>query len=67
MIYNLQRFDSQSKTIFGMSVYTFDDNFNLIQMIGAEKAEYTEHGWKLIHGTITLFNQGVALSTDQRF
>ena len=55
MIYNLQRFDTQSKTIFGMSVYTFDDDFNLIQVVGAEKAEYGDQGWKMINGNVSLF------------
>jgi lipopolysaccharide export system permease protein len=56
MIYNLQRFDALSKTIFGMSVYTFDDEFNLIQMVGAEKAEFSERGWRMLQGTVTVFS-----------
>ena len=56
MIYNLQRFDGRSNSIIGMSVYTFDDDFNLIQVIDAERGEYTQKGWKLTAGTITLFN-----------
>jgi lipopolysaccharide export system permease protein len=56
MIYNLQRFDAQSRTIFGMAVYTFDDHFNLVQVIGAEKAEFSETGWKLLNGTVTVFS-----------
>jgi lipopolysaccharide export system permease protein len=56
MIYNLQRFDSHSKTIHGMSIYTFDEGFNLMEVIGAEKAEFSPNGWKLIHGTITVFS-----------
>ena len=67
MIYNLQRFDNQSKTIFGMSVYTFDDSFNLIQMVGAEKAEFTETGWKLLHGTITIFSKESPFPLTQDF
>jgi lipopolysaccharide export system permease protein len=67
MIYNLQRFDAQSKTIFGMSIYTFDDRFNLLQMIGAEKAEYSEKGWKLIHGTVTVFSPDNPFPLTQDF
>lgn len=61
MIYNLQRFDAQAKTIFGMSVYTFDDQFNLLQVIGAQRAEFTEKGWRLFNGSVTVF------SADQPF
>ena len=56
MIYNLQRFDSQAKTIFGMSIYTFDDQFNLLQVIGAERAEFTSKGWRLFNGSVTVFS-----------
>lgn len=56
MIYNLQRFDAQAKTIFGMSVYTFDDQFNLLQVIGAERAEFTTKGWRLFNGSVTVFS-----------
>ncbi len=55
MIYNLQRFDPKTQTIHGMSVYTFDDDFNLVQVIDADQALYTTTGWKLMHGTVTVF------------
>ncbi len=61
MIYNLQRFDSLSKTIYGMSIYTFDDHFNLIQVINAEKAEFQGKIWKLMKGTVSL------IAPDQLF
>lgn len=55
MIYNLQRFDHQQQTIHGLTIYTFDDDFNLIQVLGAERAEYNTRTWMLIRGTVTLF------------
>lgn len=58
LIYNLQRFDTQTQTIHGMSVYTFDDEFNLIQVIGAERAEFTPQGWRLMNGTVTMLTDG---------
>jgi lipopolysaccharide export system permease protein len=61
LIYNLQRFDARSQTIHGMSVYTFDDEFNLIQVVNAERAEHRAKGWRLLKGTVTVF------SGDDRF
>ncbi len=55
MIYNLERFDTHAQIIHGMTIYTFDDDFNLVQVIGAERAEYTKKGWKLLNGTVTVF------------
>src|SRR5579885_1966560 len=67
LIYNLQRFDQKSKTIYGMAVYTFDDNFNLVQVIDAERAEFTTKGWKLMNGTISLFTKNEPFPQTQRF
>lgn len=67
MIYNLQRFDAQSKTIFGMSVYTFDDHFNLIQTVAAERAEYSPKGWKLLKGIVTVFSPDNPFPLTQNF
>ena len=67
LIYNLRNFDSASKTIFGMSVYTFDENFNLVQMIDAERATYTPKGWKLMNGTVTLFPKDDPFPLTQKF
>ena len=55
MIYNLQRFDTHSQMIHGISVYTFDEDFNLIQVIGAAKAEFSPRGWKLLQGNVRHF------------
>lgn len=55
MIYNLQRFDSKAKTIYGMSIYFFDEQFALLQAINAERAEFTPTGWKLFNGSVTIF------------
>ena len=55
LIYNLQRFDPHSKTIFGMSIYKLDSGFHLIEVINAEKAEFDGKAWKLMRGTLTKF------------
>jgi lipopolysaccharide export system permease protein len=55
LIYNLRSFDAKTRTIRGMAVYTFDDGFNLKQVVDAESALYTPQGWKLRDGTVTTF------------
>lgn len=67
MIYNLQLFDVNSKTIHGMALYTFDDDFNLIQVVNAEKAEYTQGRWKLENGIVTLFSKDSPFPMTQNF
>jgi lipopolysaccharide export system permease protein len=67
LIYNLQRFDQKSSTIYGMAVYTFDDAFNLVQVIDAEKAEFEAKGWKLHNGTVTVFSKDDAFPATKPF
>lgn len=55
LIYNLRSFDVKTHTIYGMSVYSFDEKFNLLQLVEAERAEYGPKGWKLLDGNVTIF------------
>ncbi|MGZ3709784.1 MAG: LptF/LptG family permease, partial [Bdellovibrionota bacterium] len=57
LIYNLRSFDPKTREILGMTVYEFDDDFHLLQVVDAEKADYTPGGWKLIKGTVTVFEK----------
>lgn len=67
LIYNLQRFDPASKKIYGMAVYTFDDLFNLIQVVNAESAEYDGHTWRFMNGTVTVFSKEDQFPITQNF
>ena len=67
LIYNLQRFDAKTREIIGMAVYTFDDAFNLTQVVDAEKAEFTSTGWRLMNGTVTVFSKDDPFPATQRF
>ncbi|MEK6707044.1 MAG: LPS export ABC transporter permease LptG [Bdellovibrionota bacterium] len=67
MIYNLKYFDNESKAILGMSVYTFDDEFNLVQAVDAERANYTPNGWKLQNGTVTVFSRDDPFPMTKKF
>jgi lipopolysaccharide export system permease protein len=67
LIYNLQRFDPKNKIIHGMAVYTFDDDFNLVQVLDAKEAEFGGHGWKLLEGTVTVFSKEDQFPLSQRF
>lgn len=67
LIYNLQRFDTKNKTIHGMAVYTFDDDFNLVQMLDAKAADFGPQGWKLHDGTVTVFSKEDQFPLTQHF
>lgn len=67
LIYNLRAFDVKNQAILGMTVYSFDDRFNLMETLEAETARFTPAGWKLFDGTITQFNYNNAFPTHQPF
>jgi lipopolysaccharide export system permease protein len=67
LIYNLRAFDTHTRTILGMSVYTFDDKFHLVQVVDADRAEYTSGGWKLRDGTVTIFIEEDPFPINQSF
>ncbi|MFZ9594473.1 MAG: LPS export ABC transporter permease LptG [Bdellovibrionia bacterium] len=67
MIYNLRLFDAASKMIHGMTLYTFDEQFNLLQVVDAEKAVFVGKSWKLQNGIVTLFSKDHLFPLSQRF
>lgn len=67
LIYNLRSFDTKSSTIHGMAVYTFDEQFKLVQVIDAERATYTPDGWRLMNGVVTVFTQEDPFPYTQKF
>lgn len=67
LIYNLRTFDSKSKTIHGMTVYGFDERFRLVQVVAADRAEYTQDGWTLKEGTVTVFTDDDPFPVNQKF
>ncbi len=67
LIYNLKTFDAKTNSILGMSVYTFDDSFNLLQVVDAERANYTPTGWKLQNGTVSVFEKDDPFPMTQKF
>jgi lipopolysaccharide export system permease protein len=67
LIYNLKAFDQKTAQILGMTVYSFDDRFNLVQTVDAERARFTPQGWKLMTGTVTQFNEDSPFPINQKF
>jgi lipopolysaccharide export system permease protein len=67
LIYNLKAFDSKTQQILGMTVYSFDDRFNLVQSVESDRALYTPQGWKLVSGMVTQFIAGDIFPVNQRF
>jgi lipopolysaccharide export system permease protein len=57
LIYNLRTFDPRKNRISGISIYTFNDRFDLIQQLEATTADYVDGKWVLQDGLLTLFDE----------
>lgn len=67
LIYNLRSFDPKLNEISGLSIYTFNDAFSLIQQIEAAKASYEDGKWMLRDGLLTLFEESTGYPITKHF
>lgn len=62
-IFNIQLLDAKEKKLKGVTLYQFDDQFRCIRRIDAREAWWVDGKWKLHHGTIREFTEGIAIQT----
>ncbi len=67
LIYNLRSFDPQKNEISGISIYTFNDSFDLLQQIEAKTAVYQGDRWLLSDGLLTLFDDAIGPPLTKKF
>lgn len=67
LIYNLRSFDPRRSEISGLSIYTFSDNFDLVQQIEAATANYQGGKWVLSNGLLTLFEENTGYPVTRHF
>lgn len=56
LIYNISAFDPRKEMIQGISIYTFDEKFDLVQQIEAKRAFYDKDHWRLEEGLLSVFD-----------
>lgn len=67
LIYHLQNFDAKNERILGIGVYVFDDQFDLIEQLQAEKANYNGETWNLTNGKTTHFDSKTGFPITEAF
>lgn len=68
LIYNLRTFDPTQEVIYGMSVFVFDKNFSLLQVVDAKKAVHDKgSGWTLHDGMLTVFSEEDRFPLSRKF
>jgi lipopolysaccharide export system permease protein len=53
--YHIDHFDSRQQVLFGLTIYTLDDNFQVRSLIRVPAARWQEEGWHLDRAEETLF------------
>jgi lipopolysaccharide export system permease protein len=59
VLYTIHHYDPQKAELFGVTIYTFDDDFHIAQATYAERANWVKDHWVLKKGRIYV--------TDKRF
>ncbi len=54
-IYNILLYRKDIKTLEGVKIFRFDDQFKLIQIVAARRAVWQEGHWRLFHGIVENF------------
>jgi lipopolysaccharide export system permease protein len=56
-IFNIKTLAEQTKTAQGLSLYYFDQDWHLIQMLTAKSVHFNGPNWELHDGSVTLFTE----------
>jgi len=67
LIYNIKTFNPQKGLMQGLTIYYFDPNWHLVQLITAEEARFEGVNWRLSKGTVTLFAEENSFPLTQPF
>lgn len=66
-IFNIQTLSPQGERAQGLTLYFFDDAWNLIQMLTAETVDMKGRQWLLKNGTLTLFSSESSFPLSSEF
>jgi lipopolysaccharide export system permease protein len=66
-IFNIKTVNRAKQTAEGLTLYQFNDDWDLIQMITAKKIDLLGQQWKLSSGSVTLFTKGSSFPMTQEF
>jgi lipopolysaccharide export system permease protein len=66
-LFNIQTLNTEDKTASGMTLYFFDNNWSLIQLIKAKTVVLEKTKWRLQQGTVTLFSSDFDFPVTQKF
>ncbi len=66
-IFNIKTLNPDTKEAQGLTLYYFNENWDLIQMITAAKVQLAEQNWNLTNGSVTLFTEDSSFPLTSQF
>lgn len=66
-IFNIKTLNAEGNKAQGLSLYFFNDSWDLVQMLTAESVLMNGRQWILKHGTVTVFDQSSSFPLNDRF
>jgi lipopolysaccharide export system permease protein len=67
VLFNIKTLKAETNTAQGLTMYYFNNAWDLIQMITAQQVEMKGETWELTKGSVTLFTQENAIPMTQEF
>ncbi len=66
-IFNIQTLNAKGDIAQGLTMYFFDDKWDLIQMLTAAKVQIKEANWSLADGAVTVFSKETSFPLTTQF
>lgn len=66
-IFNIKTLNAEGNKAQGLSLYFFNDKWDLVQMLTADSVLMNGRQWVLHHGTITVFDKSSSFPLNDRF
>jgi lipopolysaccharide export system permease protein len=66
-IFYLKTLNPEAREAQGLTLYYFNENWDLIQMITAEKVQMADQTWNLTNGSVTLFTEESSFPLTSQF
>jgi lipopolysaccharide export system permease protein len=66
-IFYIKTLNAEAKEAQGLTLYYFNENWDLIQMITANKVQMADQNWTLYDGSVTLFTEDSSFPLTSQF
>lgn len=66
-IFNIKTLNPETQEAQGLTLYYFNENWDLIQMVSAKKVQLSGQNWNLFDGSVTLFTEDSSFPLTSNF